>query len=108
MPIEKGGESMVSKLLPRFGKYTVDERLRQFRYVPLNSLPEFIEFDSPKGKELLEAYRTYRSEAICRAEIASLVLTLDEVRIQLEKIQFLAGTQAESLDLLIQEYDLLK
>ena len=44
---------MVTKL-PEFKGYTVDNRLRQFRKVD-RSKPsiEFVDFDSDKGKELL-------------------------------------------------------
>ena len=38
--------------LQTFKGYTVDFKLRQFRKVPLDALPEFIEFDSPEGQEL--------------------------------------------------------
>lgn len=46
-------------ILPRFRGYTVDFRLREFRRVG-HDLPygiEFIPFDSPKGKRLLNAMR---------------------------------------------------
>ena len=45
------------KKLPEFKGYTVDEKLRQFRKAD-RSKPsiEFVEFDSEKGKELLEEY----------------------------------------------------
>jgi hypothetical protein len=39
--------------LKEFKGYTVDLRLRQFRKVPYDKLPEFIDFDSPGGKRLL-------------------------------------------------------
>ncbi len=39
--------------LKKFKGYTVDLRLQQFRKVPYGKLPEFIDFDSPKGQELL-------------------------------------------------------
>lgn len=45
--------------LPEFEGYTVDARLRQFRKVPTDQLPEFIEFASPEGEEVLE--RLYRA-----------------------------------------------
>ena len=35
--------------LPTFKGYTVDTRLKQFRKMILGQMPEFIEFDSPKG-----------------------------------------------------------
>jgi hypothetical protein len=40
--------------LQTFKGYTVDFRLRQFRKVPLDAWPEFIEFDSPEGQELCD------------------------------------------------------
>lgn len=45
------------KKLPEFEGYTVDERLKQFRKVD-KSKPtiEFVDFNSPEGKELLAAY----------------------------------------------------
>ncbi len=41
--------------LPVFRGYTVDERLREFRKVPLDALPEFVSFDSELGRELRHA-----------------------------------------------------
>ena len=41
------------RTLKVFNGYTIDLRLKQFRKVPLNALPEFIEFDSKEGLELL-------------------------------------------------------
>lgn len=35
-----------------FKGYTVDFKLRQFRKIPLDEWPEFIEFDSPEGEKL--------------------------------------------------------
>ena len=39
--------------LKTFNGFTVDLRLQQFRKVPYGKLPEFIDFVSPKGQELL-------------------------------------------------------
>jgi hypothetical protein len=39
-------------VLQTFKSYTVDFRLKQFRKVPLDASPEFIDFDSPKGEQL--------------------------------------------------------
>jgi len=39
--------------LKNFKGYTVDLRLQQFRKVRYGELPQFIEFNSPKGKKLL-------------------------------------------------------
>ena len=41
------------RTLKEFKGYTIDIRLKQFRKVPLNELPEFIEFDSKEGQQLL-------------------------------------------------------
>ena len=40
-------------ILPTYKGYTVDYRLKQFRKIPLDRLPEFVDFDSEKGDELL-------------------------------------------------------
>lgn len=42
------------RVLKTFQGYTIDIRLQQFRKVPLDDLPEFIEFDSKEGQVLLE------------------------------------------------------
>lgn len=39
--------------LKEFRGYTVDLRIQQFRKVPLDDLPEFIDFDSEEGQKLL-------------------------------------------------------
>lgn len=39
-------------VLQTFKGYTVDFRLKQFRKVPLDALPEFIDFDSPEGEKV--------------------------------------------------------
>ncbi len=44
-------------ILPTFKGYTVDERLKEFRKVPYDKLPEFISFESKKGSQLLTEYR---------------------------------------------------
>ena len=38
--------------LQTFKGYTVDFRLKQFRKIPPDALPEFIDFDSPAGEKL--------------------------------------------------------
>ena len=48
---------MVEKL-PKFGKYFVDVRLKQFRKVFAQKI-EFIDFDSVKGKRILSKYLKY-------------------------------------------------
>lgn len=42
------------RTLKEFKGYTIDIRLQQFRKFPMDDLPEFIEFDSKEGQELLE------------------------------------------------------
>ncbi len=42
--------------LPVFKGYTVDMRLQEFRLMKMGQLPEFIPFDSVKGRELLNKY----------------------------------------------------
>ena len=45
------------KELPKFKGYTVDERLKQFRKVDREKPSiEFVDFDSEKGKKLLDEY----------------------------------------------------
>ena len=47
---------MVTKL-PEFKGYTVDERLKQFRKVDHDKPSiEFVEFNSEKGRKLLDEY----------------------------------------------------
>jgi len=47
---------MVTKL-PEFKGYTVDERLKQFRKVDREKPSiEFVEFNSEKGKKILDEY----------------------------------------------------
>ncbi len=41
-------------VLPTFKGYTVDVRLRQFRKADYGHKIEFVEFDSEKGRKLLE------------------------------------------------------
>jgi hypothetical protein len=36
--------------------WTVDSRLREFRFVVYGEMPEFVPFDSEKGLRLLRAY----------------------------------------------------
>ncbi len=51
-PKEIKGAQGGARELQTFKGYTVDFRLQQFRNVPLDAWPEFIEFDSPEGEEL--------------------------------------------------------
>jgi len=43
--------------LPEFKGYTIDRRLREFRRIVLGEMPEFVPFDSEKGKELVAEMR---------------------------------------------------
>lgn len=44
------------RYLPIYKGYTVDFRLKEFRKVPDNKLPEFIPFDSEEGKILIDEF----------------------------------------------------
>ena len=46
------------KQLPTFRGYTVDRRLGQFRKVKRGEALEFIDFASPRGRELLAELRS--------------------------------------------------
>lgn len=50
---------MATKRLPTFQGYTVDMRLREFRKMNVGELPEFIAFDSTRGRRLLKELRTH-------------------------------------------------
>jgi hypothetical protein len=43
--------------LPEFKGYTIDRRLREFRRIVFGEMPEFVPFDSEKGKELMAEMR---------------------------------------------------
>ena len=45
------------RTLPTFRGYTVDRRLREFRKMVFGEMPEFIPFDSEKGRELMAEMR---------------------------------------------------
>jgi len=38
-------------------EYVIDERLREFRFMEFGKLPEFVPFDSPKGREIMRHLR---------------------------------------------------
>jgi hypothetical protein len=42
------------RMLQTFKGYTVDFRLREFRKIPTNGLPEFIDFRSNEGADLVD------------------------------------------------------
>ena len=51
------------KELPKFKGYTVDERLKQFRKVDREKPSiDFVDFDSKKGKKLLDEYEENQEE----------------------------------------------
>ena len=43
--------------LPEFRGYTIDHRLREFRRLVFGEMPEFIPFQSEKGRELTAEMR---------------------------------------------------
>jgi hypothetical protein len=49
------------RILPVFKGYTVDVRLREFRKIKMNKLPEFIPFTSKKGVKLF--WKFYQTKA---------------------------------------------
>ena len=51
-------------VLPTFKGYTVDIRLMQFRRAIPDVTLEFIPFNSPEGKKLLEELETFAQEII--------------------------------------------
>lgn len=55
-------KSFAPRRLPTFAyrgrRWTVDERLREFRYAEFEEGLEFVAFDSEKGIEMLRAYLT--------------------------------------------------
>lgn len=60
MKRRNGGET--PRRLPVFKDYTVDVRLREFRKADYQrGLLEFVRFDSPKGRKLLERMRRSQS-----------------------------------------------
>lgn len=56
-------------ILPTFKGYTVDERLKEFRKVKYGEIPEFISFESNKGKKLLLQYRKEQAMKLLTKEI---------------------------------------
>jgi len=51
-------------ILPTFKGYTVDMRLKEFRRAILDVTLEFIPFNSPEGKKLLEELKSFAQEII--------------------------------------------
>ncbi len=51
-------------ILPTYHGYTVDLRLREFRKAIPDVTLEFIPFDSPKGKELLDELKSFAEEIL--------------------------------------------
>ena len=49
------------KRLPTFRGYTVDRRLCEFRKLVVGQQPEFVPFESAKGRQLLRAMRRKRA-----------------------------------------------
>jgi hypothetical protein len=52
--------------LPEFKGYTGDWRLREFRKMVFGEMPEFIPFDSNKGRELREEMKKRQICRFCR------------------------------------------
>lgn len=53
--------------LPEFKGYTVDRRLREFRRIVFGEMPEFVPFESVRGKELMAEMRKERQSCrFCR------------------------------------------
>jgi hypothetical protein len=51
-------------ILPTFKGFKVDMKLQQFRKAIPNETLEFIPFDSPQGKELLEELKSFAQDII--------------------------------------------
>ena len=51
-------------VLPTFKGYTVDMRLREFRRAIPDVTLEFIPFNTPEGKKLLEELKSFAQEVI--------------------------------------------
>jgi hypothetical protein len=51
-------------VLPTFKGYTVDMRLKEFRRAIPDVTLEFIPFNSPEGKKLLEELKSFAQEII--------------------------------------------
>jgi len=51
-------------VLPAFKGYTVDMRLREFRRAIPDVTLEFIPFNSPEGRNLLEELKSFAKEII--------------------------------------------
>jgi hypothetical protein len=51
-------------VLPTFKGYTVDMKLREFRRAIPDITLEFIAFNSPEGKKLLEELKSFAQEII--------------------------------------------
>jgi hypothetical protein len=50
--------------LPTFKGYTIDLRLQEFRRAIPDVALDFIAFDSPEGRELLEELKIFASEIL--------------------------------------------
>jgi hypothetical protein len=51
-------------VLPTFKGYTVDMRLREFRRAIPDVVLDFIPFDSPEGRKLLDELQSFAREVI--------------------------------------------
>lgn len=55
---------MIATILPTFKGYTVDMRLREFRRAIPGVNLEFIQFDKPEGRKLLEELKSFAQEVL--------------------------------------------
>ena len=55
---------MTVNILPTFKGYTVDLRLKEFRRAIPDVTLEFIPFNTPEGKKLLEELRSFAVQVI--------------------------------------------
>jgi len=62
--IRKEVKYMRATVLPTFKGYTVDLRLREFRRAIPDVTLDFIPFNSPEGKKLLDELKTFAVEII--------------------------------------------
>jgi len=62
--------------LQTFKGYTVDFRLRQFRKVPSDAWPEFIDFDSPEGEKLCDEMHEEAIKEINKRSAQELIVNI--------------------------------
>jgi hypothetical protein len=62
--IRKEVKYMSVTILPTFKGYTVDMRLKEFRRAIPDVALDFIPFDSPEGRKLLEELKSFAKEVL--------------------------------------------